>query len=141
MVNSILAWLIDRVRWALLAATGIGVLLIYIGWTDGAHIRDLPANGVEATATIEGATRTKGRRSGESFTLKLSWLDAKGAVLTSERVSVSNAFGHRIIRGDSIMLSSLRIKYLPDGSDIAPIVLDDADHQAETDDFMLNSGI
>jgi hypothetical protein len=39
------------------------------------------------------------------------------------------------------MISSVRIKYLPDGSDTAPLVLDDADRQAENDDFMFNLGL
>jgi hypothetical protein len=141
MMNRILVWLVDRLRWLFLIAAGIGVVLVYMGYTDGARIRDLQANGLEVTANVEGATRTKGRRSGESFTLKLSWRDAKGAVLTSDRVPVSNAFAHRIIRGDRIMLNSVRIKYLPDGSDTAPLVLDDADRQAENDDFMLKLGL
>jgi hypothetical protein len=141
MMNRILAWLIHRLRWLFLIATGIGIVLVYMGYTDGARIRDLQANGVVATANVDGATRTKGRRSGESFTLKLSWRDAKGAVQSSDRVRVSNAFAHRIIRGDRIMISSVRIKYLPDGSDTAPLVLDDADRQAENDDFMFNLGL
>jgi hypothetical protein len=141
MVSRILAWIVGRLRLLLLVATGIGVVLVYMGWTDGARIRDLQVNGVEATANIESATRTKGRRSGESFSLKLSWRDANGAVLTTDRVSVSNAFAHRIIRDGRIMVGTVRIKYLPNGSDTTPIVLDDAAHQAETDDFMLKAGM
>jgi hypothetical protein len=141
MINRILAWLIDRLRWLFLIAAGVGVVLAYMGYTDGARIRDLQANGVEATANVEGATRTKGRRSGESFTLKLSWRDANGTVLTSDRVPVSNTFAHRVIRGDRIMLNSVRIKYLPDGSDIPPLVLEDAGRQADDDDLMFKVGL
>ncbi len=141
MMNRILAWIVDRLRWLFLIATGIGVVLVYMGWTDGARVRDLQANGVEATATINGATRTKGRRSGESYSLKLSWRDAKGALLTSDRVSVSSAFARKIIRDDRVILDRVRIKYLADGIDSPPLVLDDAARQAETDDFMLTMGL
>jgi hypothetical protein len=141
MINRIVAWLVDRLRWLFLIAAGIGVVLVYMGYTDGARIRDLQANGVEATANIEGATRTKRRRGGESFTLKLSWRDAKGNALTSDSVPVSNTFANRVIRGGRIMLGSVRIKYLPDGSDIAPLVIEDADSQTEKDDFMLKLGL
>jgi hypothetical protein len=141
MMNRIFAWIVDRLRWLFLIATGIGVVLIYMGWTDGARIRDLHANGVETTAAVNGATRTKGRRSGESFTLKLSWRDAKGAVLTSDRVPVSNDFARRIIRDGRVTLDRVRIKYLADAIDTQPLVLDDAARQAETDDFMLTMGL
>jgi hypothetical protein len=139
MMNRILAWIVDRLRWLFLIVTGIGVVLVYLGWTDAARIRDLQANGVVATATIEGATRTKRRRGGESYTLKLSWRDAKGTLQTSDRVSVSNAFALRIIRDGKIMLNQVRIKYLAD-IDSEPLVIDDASRQAETDDFMLTIG-
>jgi hypothetical protein len=141
MMNRILGWIVDRLRWLFLIATGIGVVLVYMGWSDGSRIRDLQANGIEATAIIDGATRTKGRRSGESFTLKLSWRDAKGALLTSDRVPVSNEFARRIIRNDKVVLDRVRIKYLADGIDAPPLVLDDAARQAERDDFMLTLGL
>jgi hypothetical protein len=140
-MDRIFAWIVDRLRWLCLGATGLGIVLVYLGWTDAARIRDLQANGVEATATIESATRTKRRRSGESYALKLVWRDAKGVVQTADSVSVSLAFAHRIIRNDKIVVDALRIKYLPEATDVEPLVLDDAAGQADKDDFMLTAGI
>lgn len=140
-MNRIFAWIVDRLRWWFLAATVGGIALAYIGWSDSSHIRDVSANGVETTARIEGATRTTRRRGGESYSLKLSWRDAKGNARNAEGVSVSNTFARRITSGNSITADTVRIKYLPGDADSAPIVLDDAASQEETDEFMLTLGI
>lgn len=139
-----LAWIVDRVRWLLLAAIGVGALFVYWGWSDTTRIRDIEANGVEAVAAIEGATRSKRRRSGsESFALKLVWRDAKGAVRTHDGVTISNTFARQIIVNDKIVRDSVRIKYVP-GADAdsmpMPIVLDDANRQQSEDDFMIWMG-
>src|SRR5262245_51553810 len=127
MIERIFAWIVGRLRWLCLGATGLGVVLVYMGWTDSARIRDLQANGVEATAVIDSATRVKRRRGGESHALKLVWRDAKGVVQTADNVSVSSGFAHRIIRNDKIVVGSVRIKYLPEATiDSKPLVLDDA---------------
>jgi hypothetical protein len=141
-MGNVFAWIVDRLRWLFLGGAIVGVVLAYGGWTDAARIRDLETNGVEATAAIEGATRTKRRRGGESYALKLKWRDAKGALVTADRVPVSNEFARRIIRDDKIMLDRVRIKYLRDATiDSVPIVLDDAARQEENDAFMLKTGM
>jgi hypothetical protein len=140
-MDRIFAWIVDRLRWLFLAAAVGGVALAYIGWSDSSHIREVAANGVEATARIEGATRTTRRRGGESYSLKLSWRDAKGNARSAEGVSVSNTFARRITSGNSIIADTVRIKYLANDADSAPILLDDAASQEETDQFMLTLGI
>src|SRR5262249_27659691 len=134
-------WIVDRLRWLFLAATLGGVVLAYLGWSDASHIRDVNANGVEATAHIEGATRTTRRRGGESYSLKLSWRDAKGNPRSVESVSVSSPFARRIVSGNSVVADTVRIKYLPADADSAPIVLDDASNKEEADQFMLTLGV
>jgi hypothetical protein len=140
-MDRIFAWIVDRLRWLFLAAAVGGVALTYMGWSDSSHIREVAANGVEATARIEGATRTKRRRGGESYSLKVSWRDAKGNARTAEGVSISNTFAGRIIRNNSIAADTVRIKYLADNADSLPIVLDDAAAQEDKDEFMLMLGI
>jgi hypothetical protein len=137
------AW-IERLRWLLLFAVAIGAVLIYFGWTQGTHIRDVEANGVEGIATIEGATRTKSRRGGEHYTLRLAWRDARGRVRTDGGVRISNAFASQIIVNDKIVRDSVRIKYLPVGSeDSTPVILEDEARQLEDNDLMtwLGAGI
>ena len=130
------AWIVDRLRWLLLAAAGGGAVMVYIGWSDAQRIRDVETNGIETVARIDGATRTKGRRSGESYSLKLAWRDNKGGIQTHERVKVSNTFALQIIRNDRVVRDAVRIKYLPDATiDSVPIVLEDAARQEEQDEF------
>jgi hypothetical protein len=136
------AWVVDRLRWLALAAAVFGAVLVYFGWSDAARIRDVEANGIETVAGIEGATRTKGRRSGETYSLKLVWRDSKGAVQTHDKVTISSTFARQIIVNDRIVRQAVRIKYLPDATiDSVPIVLEDAARQEEQDQFMVTLGL
>jgi hypothetical protein len=120
------AWIVDRLRWALAGAAGLGLLMVYWGWSDAERIRDVEANGIQATAQIQGATRTKSRRGGETYSLKLAWRDAKGGVQTADRVKISPAFAQQIIIGDRIMRQTVRIKYLAEATiDSVPLVLEE----------------
>jgi hypothetical protein len=136
-----LAWIVDRLRWLLLGAAGLGAVLGYMGWSDAARIRDVETNGIETVASIEGATRTKRRRGGETYSLKLAWRDSKGGTQTHEKVTISSAFARQIVDADRIVRRSVRIKYLPEATiDSAPIVLEDAARREEQDAFMMQLG-
>lgn len=137
-----MSWIVDKIKLFLLGAALIGPVLVYLGWSDASRIRDLETNGIETTALIEGATRSKRRRGGETYSLSLAWQDKKGQVQKAERVKVSSGFANQIIRDDKITRQSLRIKYLPEATiDSVPIVLEDATRQEEQDDFMMNLGL
>lgn len=136
-----LAWVVDRVRWLLLAAAGGGAVMAYIGWSDAQRIHDVETNGIETVARIDGATRTKSRRGGETYSLKLAWRDNKGGIQTHEKVKISSDFARQIIRNDTIVRDAVRIKYLPEATiDSVPIVLEDAARQEEQDEFMMKLG-
>jgi hypothetical protein len=134
-------WIFAKLRLALGGAAAIGLLLAYWGWSDGARIRDVEANGIEATAFIEGATRMKRRRGGETYALKLAWRDATGEVQKAEKVTISSTFAGQIISGDRITRETVRIKYHREPTiDSVPIVLEDAARQEDTDDFLMKFG-
>jgi hypothetical protein len=136
-----LAWIVDRLRWLLLGAVGLGAVLVYFGWSDAARIRDIETNGIETVANIEGATRTKRRRGGETYALKLAWRDNKGGVQTHDRVTISSTFARLVIHEDRIVRQAVRIKYLPDATiDSVPIVLEDAARQEDQDQFLMQLG-
>jgi hypothetical protein len=138
----ILAWIVDRLRWALAGAVAVGLLMVYWAWTDATRIRDVEANGIEGVAVIEGATRAKRRRGGETYALKLAWRDTNGEVQRAEKVTVSNTFARQIISGDRIVRDSVRIKYPREATiDSIPIVLEDVARQEETDDFLMKFGL
>jgi hypothetical protein len=136
-----LAWLIDKVRWLLLLAAVGGPGLAYFSWSDAERIRDVETNGVEATALIEGATRTQRRRGGTSYSLDLAWKDGKGAVRKAEKVSVSRSFADQLVKNDKLTRNSLRIKYLRDDETVTPVVVEDASRQEDQDAFMVQAGI
>jgi hypothetical protein len=140
-MDRIFAWIVDRLRWLLLGATGLGLVLAYMGWSDSSRIHDIQTNGVEATARVEGATRVQRRRGGESYSLKITWQDAKGATRSADKVTVSSTYARRHISGNTITLDTVRIKYLPDDAETKPIVLDDVGRQEDSDEFMLTLGI
>lgn len=138
----IFGWIVAKLRLALGGAVAIGLLMTYWGWSDGARIRDLEANGIEATALIEGATRIKRRRGGESYALKLAWRDVKGEVQKAEKVTVSSTFAGQIISGDRITRQTVRIKYHREATiDSMPMVLEDVARQEDTDDFLMKFGL
>jgi len=136
-----LAWLIDKVRWLLLIAAVGGPALAYFSWSDAERIRDVETNGVEATAIIEGATRTQRRRGGTSYSLDLAWKDDKGGVRKADKVSVSRTFADQLVRNDKLTRNALRIKYLRDDASVTPVVIEDASRQEDQDAFMVQAGV
>jgi hypothetical protein len=121
------AWIGDlrQARRVFLVATVIGAVLFYFRWAEGTRIREVESNGIEAIATVEGATRTT-RGTSESYTLRLVWRDARGITQSDENVRISNAFAREIFSAGKIIRSTVRIKYLPHSM---PIVLEDASYR------------
>lgn len=134
------SWLLRKMKSIfLIAALGGPALAAYMWW-DGERIKDVEARGVEAVATIEGATRKKGRRSSTHYEVNLAWQDGSGQKRSAEGLSISNAFASRIITGDHLIRKSVRIKYLSDDTATDPILIDDAQHQAKTDQELVWAG-
>lgn len=128
-----IAWMLGKLKALFLVAAVGGPALAGWMWWDEMRIRDVETRGVAATATIEGATRVKRRRSGTSYDVDLGWNDAKGQARSAKRVAVSSAFATQIIRDDRIVRDKVRIKYLADDAEAAPILVEDSGRQAETD--------
>lgn len=128
-----LGWLFGKLKTLFLIAALGGPALAGFMWWDEQRIKEVETKGLEATATIDGATRTKRRRSGESYDVNLSWKDQKGQPRTAAAVGVSRAFASQIIRDDRIVRDTVKIKYMADDLDAKPILLEDVGRQAETD--------
>ncbi len=140
-MSGIVGWITGKIKWLLLIAAIGGPVLAFFSWQDGERVRTIAAKGIEAQASVEGATRTKRRRGGTSYSVDLAWKDAAGKDRSAEKVSVSNEFANRIVRNDKLTVDTLKIKYLPDepGKD-AVIIADDAARQADQDSEMIYVG-
>lgn len=140
-MSGIIGWIAGKVKWLLLIAAIGGPFMAYMSWQDGERVKKVVAEGVETQASVEGATRTKRRRGGTSYTVDLAWKDASGQDRTAEKVSISHQFASRIISNDRLTVDALPIKYLPgeQGKD-SVIIRDDADKQADLDHEMIYVG-
>lgn len=140
-MSGIIGWIAGKIKWLLLIAAIGGPVLAFFSWQDGERVRKIAAEGIEAQASVEGATRTKRRRGGTSYSIDLAWKDRNGQDRTAEKISVSTEFASRIITNDKLTVSTLPIKYLPDepGKD-AVIIQGDADKQATLDHEMIYVG-
>lgn len=137
----IVSWVMGKLKWLLLIAAVGGPFVAYMSWQDGERVKRIAAEGVEAQASVEGATRTKSRRGVTSYSLDLAWKDVGGQARTVEKVSISREFADRIIANDKLQVGTLRIKYLPgEAGKSSVIIQDDAAKQADLDHEMIYIG-
>jgi hypothetical protein len=136
-----IAWILGRVKWLFLVAAVGGPVLAYIGYSEATEIRDVMARGRDATALIDSGTIKKGRKSGTSYTLNLSWDEGGGRTRTVEKVSISSNMADAVIVGDKIVRDKVKIKYLADAPDIKPVIVEDAARRLQNQDDMLPVGV
>ncbi|MEZ5857179.1 MAG: hypothetical protein R3D67_21480, partial [Hyphomicrobiaceae bacterium] len=134
-------WIFRKLKSLFLIAAVGGPVVSAMMWWDAQHIREVDQRGIVTAATIDGATRTKRRRSGTSYSVNLSWKDGKGQVRAASDVSISNAFAAQIIRDGRIVRNDARIKYLVEDMEAKPILLEDAAHQLNTDRELIWVGL
>ena len=139
-----MTWLLSRIvgglKGLLLVAAIGGPFLAYTSWSDTERIHDIKARGVETVATIEGATERKSRRGGTSYTVALTWKDGTGQMLNADGVAISRQFANRIVANGRLVRSTVRIKYLDDGADVKPILVEDVEEQEGLDATMVQVG-
>jgi hypothetical protein len=135
-----LAWLGGKLKMLFgIAAIG-GPVMAFLGWQDHNRIQQVETEGVEATASIEGATRKKSRRGGTTYSIDLAWKDDKGQPRAAKGLTISTGFANQIIRDDKIVRRTLKVKYLMADPDVNPIVVEDKSRQEESDTFMMQAG-
>lgn len=132
-------WL-NNLKWALVLAIFAGPAIAYFSYQDQQRIQRVMANGAEITAFVAGGTEERGRRGSRSYSLDLMWLDASGAE-QSRTVDVSDAYAQSIISGDAITVDTTQIRYLASETEGPVVVVADAPHQLETDQFGMWLGI
>jgi hypothetical protein len=110
-----------RLKWFALLAALSPVAVGPMEYVSVLDTNEMRTDGIETTAEIEGGTRTKRRRSGTSFSINLSWKDQSGATRTAEKVHIAD----KIIRNDALVVDTIKIKYLPNQPEKAPVVADE----------------
>lgn len=145
MIGGIIEWVVGKLKWLLLIAAVGGPILAFISWNDAQHRQKVAREGIEATASIDGATRTRRKRGGTSYSVNLKWKDQNGKDMSAEKVSISNTYANTIIAGDKLRVGQTRVKYLPADSNVVDaetgvIILADNARQEETDNEMVYVG-
>ena len=120
-----IGWLLSRIKWLGLLAAGAPFLFGPIEYMSVTDQNEMRKDGVEAVAEIEGGKKTTRRRSGTSFSVNLAWKDKSGKDRKADGIKVSTSVANRIIRGDALVVDTIKIRYLPDDLSKAPVIAED----------------
>ena len=130
-------WL-SNIKWALLLAIFAGPAFAYWSYTEVQKFNRISAEGVEATAVIDGGESHSGRRSGTTYKVHAIW-DANGTE-RAENITISSAYAHKIIQDDYLTIESAQIKYLPNEPTAEAVVVEDIPNQIENSTLMIYLG-
>jgi hypothetical protein len=120
--------LLRNLKWALVIAIFAGPGFAYFSYTEAEAIKKVMAEGVEATAAVDGAASESGRRRATTYTIHAIWAD-DGGVQHAADLDISSEFADQVIEGDYIVIDAVQVKYTPGGDDATAVVIDDADQQ------------
>ncbi len=117
-----------RTLFGLMTLFGGGLLAFY-AWSDARSADAIAAGGVDTTAEIidVAARPSEGGRS--SYTVRLSWKDALGAVHHFGPTHISEAFWKKITRDGELAVRQTPIRYRPDDLQARPVIVEDAPEQ------------
>ena len=132
-------WL-SNLKWALVIAIFAGPAFAYWSYTEAQTTKRIMADGVEATAVVDGGEIRSGRRSGTSYKIHAVWTDQAGAE-RAENISISSEYAHKIIDGeDYLLIESVVVKYLANEPTVKAIVAEDGPTQVADDELMIMLG-
>jgi hypothetical protein len=119
-------------KWLFASAALLLMFVAFIAYRDAARVFEVMANGVEATALVEGGAQNIRLRTADSYWVDLVWTDAAGALRRSERTAIGGVLARQLI-ADAAAPPVLAIKYLPDQPGVAPVVVRQAADRREAD--------
>lgn len=132
-------WL-SNIKWALLLAIVAGPAFAYFSYTEAQTLQRVVAEGVEATAIVDGGESRSGRRSGTTYKIHAIWTDDKGAE-RAENITISSEYADKIIDEDYLLVESVVVKYLAGDPTVAAVVAEDAPQQIADKELMIWLGI
>jgi len=106
-----------------LAALLVGGIVTYHSWSVEDALSSQASDGVETTAEITSAMGSGGNASPHA--VQLSWKDAVGGVHHYGPVRVSDAYWNKITRDGVLAVHEARIRYVGQGIDSRPTLVDD----------------
>ena len=103
-------WL-SNLKWALLLAIVAGPAFAYFSYTEAQTVKRVMAEGVEATAIVDGGESTSGRRRATTYKIHAIWTDQAGAE-RAEDISISSEYAGKIIE-DDYLTDRIRRREIP----------------------------
>lgn len=131
-------WL-SNLKWALVLAIFAGPGFAYWSYTEAQTLKRVMAEGVEATAIVDGGESTSGRRRATTYKIHAIWTDQAGAE-RAENITISSEYAGRIIQDDFLMIESVVVKYMPNDPAAPVIVAEDAPTQIADKELMIMLG-
>lgn len=132
-------WL-SNIKWALVLAIFAGPAFAYWSYTEAQTAKRIIADGVEATAVVDGGEIRSGRRSGTSYKIHAIWTDQAGAE-RAENISISSEYAGKIIdEDDFLLIESVVVKYLANEPSVPAIVAEDGPTQVADKELMIMLG-
>lgn len=132
-------WL-SNLKWALVIAIFAGPGFAYWSYTEAQTLKRVMAEGVEATAIVDGGEIRSGRRSGTSYKLHAIWTDEAGAE-RAENITISSEYASKVIdEDDYLIIESVGVKYLANEPTAPVIVTEDGPTQVADRELMIMLG-
>jgi hypothetical protein len=131
-------WL-SNLKWALLLAIVAGPGFAYWSFTEAQTLKRVMAEGVEATAIVDGGESTSGRRRATTYKIHAIWTDQAGTE-RAENISISSEYAGKIIQDDFLAVDTVVVKYLADDPAAPVVVAEDAPTQIADKELMIMLG-
>lgn len=80
-------------------------------YLDAGRVRDIMANGMEATAEVEGGRLGVRQASGDDYTVDVVWQDAAGTRHAAKGLPVTGVLGRQLMAGEAGDPPTLLIKF------------------------------
>lgn len=120
----------------------VGAILVFHAWSLEGEGSVGATEGIETTAEITSATALGGAGGGaDTHVVQLSWKDTRGGVHHFGPVHVSDKFWNKITRNGELTVHDARIRYIGEGIDARPALVDDTPEMSWKVEFAQAGGI
>ena len=118
-----------------------GGFMAFYAWSDARSADAIAVGGIDTTAEIIGAAARPGNNGRPSYTVRLSWKDAQGAVHHYGPTHISEAFWRKITRDGELTVHQTSMRYRSDDLQARPVIVEDAPEQQWQSQFGIVAGL